>query len=118
MGYLKDMRERRRAVREVDTLSPRDLEEVGLTRGELRELVQTPGEIITRQMEMAFRHGLTDRDFAKHRHDYAAMVLICRDCRSVDTCRHFLAAPNAPLTEATFCPNAESYRDLAGLPPE
>ena len=113
LQQFKDMIERRRLSREIETLSPSELDEVGVSRAELRALVATPGYVTARQTEMAHRHGITDAVLQEHRHDLVTAVVRCRNCAATDECAHFLADPGARGEGATFCPNHDLYRDLA-----
>ena len=110
---LKEKLQRRRDLREIAAMSDSDLDDIGLSRGELSDLVETDGAVIARQMEMAWRHGVTNNVFGIARHDYAQIVQRCRDCGATGDCAKYLADPTRPASEATFCPNADAYRELA-----
>ncbi|MFM2355350.1 MAG: hypothetical protein RLZZ528_1086 [Pseudomonadota bacterium] len=110
---IKERLQRRRNLREIDAMTDADLDDIGLSRGVLSDLVSTDGAVIARQMEMAWRHGVTDRVFGIARQDYASIVARCRTCGAASDCATFLADPSRPVAEATFCPNAAAYRDLA-----
>jgi uncharacterized protein YjiS (DUF1127 family) len=110
---FKALIDRRRDLNEVDRLSSEELDDVGLSREELRMLVRTPVEVTDRQMEMARRFGLTREDFDKYRHDYATAVATCTHCSAVGDCRAFLADKEADAIWADFCPNRDLYDGLA-----
>ena len=110
---LKGMFERNRQMRQIDGMDARDLNDIGLERTELEMLVQTPPDVFERQSEMARRFDLQDSDFGADRHDYALVVDRCAHCGAAGECREFLAAPDAKPADATFCPNAELYGELA-----
>ena len=110
---LKDKLQRRRDLREVEAMTETDLADIGLSRAELEDMVTTDGTVVARQMEMAWRHGVTNQIFGLARHDHVEIVRRCRDCGATDECRSFLADPSRPASEATFCPNAKAYDALA-----
>jgi uncharacterized protein YjiS (DUF1127 family) len=54
-----------RELQEIDQLGPEELDDLGLTRDELKLLVQAPEKVTERQMAMAARFGLTADDFSQ-----------------------------------------------------
>ena len=108
--------ERRRAHREIDAMELRELDEIGLSRAQLRQIVDTPDEVVQRMTLMAERHGLSDEELDELRQDYAHLLATCAHCHATGTCAHFLADPAATADQATFCPNHADYTALAVHP--
>jgi hypothetical protein len=100
-----------RELQEIDQLGPEELDDLGLTRDELKLLVQAPEKVTERQMAMAAKFGLTADDFSRNRHDYAWAIAACEDCRAVKQCRHYLAS-DMTAEQSDFCPNHALYRSL------
>ncbi|MCX7888990.1 MAG: DUF1127 domain-containing protein [Rhodobacteraceae bacterium] len=117
-GYLSGWLEKRRQDDEIDALSARDLDEIGLSRGELHRIVDAPADVVVRQGLMAGRFGLTDLDFQFNRHDYAASLAQCGACAAAVECAAFLDDPGAPAAEARFCPNRDIFAALARHAPD
>lgn len=103
----------RRDRAEIRSLTERDLDDLGLSKDELIVLVQTPEPVAVRQRKMAARFGLTDGDLSDSRHDLVAAVQRCRNCGATQECATYLANPDLAADQATFCPNADTYRGLA-----
>ncbi|MBI1218389.1 MAG: DUF1127 domain-containing protein [Rhodobacteraceae bacterium] len=116
LDRLKALLEHRRELHEIAQMDARDLEDVGLSRGQLLQIVATPDEVAERMARMAARHGLTAVELEEYRQDYAHLLATCAQCHSTGACTHFLADPAASADQATFCPNHEDYVVLTAQP--
>lgn len=100
-----------RELQEIDQLRPEELDDLGLSKEELKLLVQAPEKVTERQLAMAAKFGLTADDFSRNRHDYAWAVAACEDCGSIKQCRHYLESDMA-ADQSEFCPNHDLYKSL------
>ncbi|WP_343080941.1 DUF6455 family protein [Ostreiculturibacter nitratireducens] len=102
-----------RALHEVDALSQRDLDEIGMSKGDLRAVLTTGPEVLARMEKMAALHGLSHRALTENRSDYVGFVAECRHCGAVRTCEKALANASVTAAETAFCPNAAAYDAMA-----
>lgn len=109
---LKAMVEHRREHAEIAQLSERDLDDLGLTREQLLNVVDTPEDVSRRMLQMAARHGISEEELENYRQDFAVLLGTCAHCHSVGTCGRMLADPTEPAEAATFCPNHKDYLAL------
>lgn len=112
LARLIDARRRANRLEEEVRLFPEsDLSGLGLSRDDLRRIMQMPEEQIIRMHAMADRLGSWQSVLAspEFRVDVARR---CAHCDAQDECRHALAA-EAPEAALDFCPNAETFRSLA-----
>jgi uncharacterized protein YjiS (DUF1127 family) len=116
LDRLKTMMEHMREHREIERMDTRELDELGLSRGQLHEIVDTPAAVTERMAEMARRHGIDAVDLETYRQDYAELLHTCAHCHETGACAHFLNDPAAPAEAATFCPNHAEYQSLARQP--
>jgi hypothetical protein len=117
MGWIKDVLHCRRAVREVDTLSERDLHELGLSRDEARAFARIPPEVTARVARMASVYGLGADDIQHDIPGYRALVAACATCGRAGECRDRLEdAARLTPADMAFCPNAATFGRLASSP--
>ncbi len=116
LDRLKTMMDHLRDHLEIERMDARELEELGLSRGQLHEIVDTPEKVAARMAAMAQRHGVMVEDLETFRQDYAELLHTCAHCRETGACADFLRDPRAPATAATFCPNHAEYQALARTP--
>lgn len=94
----------------VDELDERELDDLGLTRGQLRELVAIPADVPARVARMAELFGIPESALQESRADYLELLGTCQHCRDARTCtRKFETGAMAGPAQAGFCPNAEIY---------
>ncbi len=118
-GWIRDVLACRRAVREVDALSERDLGELGLSRSEARSFARVSPEVTARVAGMASVYGLGAADIQRDIPAYRELVAACATCRRGEDCRDRLRdADQLAPGDVAFCPNAPTFRRLAfGTPP-
>jgi uncharacterized protein YjiS (DUF1127 family) len=116
LDRLKTMMDHMRDHREIERMDARELGELGLSRGQLHEIVDTPEKVAARMAAMALRHGITTEDLESYRQDYVDLLHTCAHCSETDACRRFLNDTAAPAEAATFCPNHAEYTTLVGQP--
>jgi hypothetical protein len=109
---LTALLDRSRTLRELCAMGERDLDDIGVSRGELEAVVTAPPQVTERMLAMAARHGVGQHELAGHNSDFAGMIESCRSCESLGACRGFLADPAADPARAVFCPNHATYDAL------
>jgi uncharacterized protein YjiS (DUF1127 family) len=109
---LDAWRDRRELRRSLGQVIPKEMEDLGLSRGEFRSLALMPSEQVARLEEMARINGLDPARLDQDRPLRIAMGLTCVQCGKQRRCRQAID-DGAFASETTFCPNAETYRMLA-----
>ncbi len=105
-----------RDQREIDALSDREVEDLGLTRDQLRAFARVPMDVPERLVAMAAIFGQTEADVKRNYADYLELLEVCVRCGARQQCVETLddfatARPDA----CGFCPNAGSYQRMAGI---
>lgn len=112
--HIHAVHERNRELHEIGGLDDRSIEELGLTRDELREVVTTASEVSERMTAMARRHGIDLDMLDRYRHDYVHLLDTCAHCHATGQCAEFLADESQGPLAASFCPNHADYIALKG----
>lgn len=110
--HLHEAHEHRRELKEIDALDDRALDEIGLSRSQLREIVETPDAVAARMTAMARRHGLDPEAIEQNRQDYAHLLDTCAHCHATGQCAAYLADQTRGTAAAGFCPNHADYLAL------
>ena len=109
---LDAWRERRELRRELAQVTPKEMEDLGLSRSEFRSLALMPSEQVARMEEMARINGLDPARLDQDRALRIAVGLTCAGCGEQRRCRQAIEG-GAFAPETRFCPNVETYRMLA-----
>ena len=99
-------------LKEIDALSERDLDEIGLARAQLRHITQMPRGVSERMTAMAAIFGVDADDLQEPRSTYADLLETCSHCNERKACATTLANPHAKAETCGFCPNAETFAAL------
>ena len=111
------MRERLQAIfarwrnlTEIEALSERDLNDIGMSRAEIVDFVQMPADSPRRLAAMAAIFGLTESELRSEHESYLDLLRTCGHCGARRACSNTLArAEQAQPSSCGFCPNAAEY---------
>ncbi len=106
---LKSLFANHRDLKEIDALSERDLDELGLTRDQLRRIALMPRGVGERMTAMAAIFGVDADDLQEPRATYADLLETCYGCTKRKACAVTLANPEAVAKDCGFCPNADAF---------
>ena len=109
---LDAWRERRELRRELAQVTPKEMDDLGLSQAEFRALALMPTEQVARLEEMARINGLDPARLEGDRALRIAVGLTCARCGKQRRCRQAID-DGAFASETSFCPNVETYRMLA-----
>jgi uncharacterized protein YjiS (DUF1127 family) len=109
---LDTWRERRELRRQLAGVDPKEMDDLGLSRGEFRALALMPSEQVARMEEMARINGLDPARLGDDRELQVSVGLTCARCGEQRQCRKAIDG-GAFAAETDFCPNAGTYRMLA-----
>jgi len=109
---LDAWRNRRELRRDLAQVSPKEMDDYGLSPSEFRALALMPAEQVARMEEMARINGLDPARLDEDRALGIAVGLTCAQCGEQRRCRRAIDG-GAFAPETSFCPNAGTYRMLA-----
>ena len=114
---IKALMERWHDVKEINELSQRDLDDLGMSRDQVQAFVRMPHDIGERVKHMAAVFGISDAELQANHDAYIDILSTCGNCRDRARCTHLLAqgAEASPL-EASFCLNYDTFTAKAEQP--
>jgi uncharacterized protein YjiS (DUF1127 family) len=114
---IKALMERWHDVKEINELSERDLDDLGMSREQVQAFARMPRDITERVKHMAAIFGLSDAELQVNHDAYLEILSTCGNCRDRTKCAHLLAqgADASPL-EAEFCLNFDTFNARAEQP--
>ena len=99
---IKTLMTRWQDAKEIDALSERDLDDLGMTRDQVLAFSRMPADIA---------------DLRRNQQDYRDILSTCSTCRDRAKCSHLLGrGADALAAEATFCLNAEVFEANTAQP--
>lgn len=105
-----------RDQREIDALSDREVEDLGLTREQLHAFARVPMDVPERLVAMAAIFGLTEADVKRTHSEYLELLEVCARCGARQQCAETLDSfATARPAACGFCPNAATYQRMAGI---
>jgi hypothetical protein len=111
---LKAMRARMKELAEIDALTEGDLIDLGLSRDQMRALIEIPKGVTDRVAAMAAIFGISDVELAADRSEYVDVLCNCKGCRSLGDCGQELSKGDmADPENCGFCVNAGTFADHA-----
>ena len=111
---IRTMFQRRAELRQIEALSDRDLQDLGMSRSQLRDFLHMPADTVQRVTAMGAIFGRTSDDLRRDHAEWNDMLSNCGYCAERDSCSRLLELGDlAHPDQATFCDNREI---LAGQP--
>ena len=111
---FRTWRMRRRLAAEVAAMDSRALADLGQTRSELLNFLHYPADIRSRMARMARVFGADITRLERVRGAWAEAAHACGTCCFRDACARELDAAATTAARCGFCPNADTWRDMAG----
>lgn len=116
-GRIKTMMERWGALKEVDQLSDHELDDLGMSREQLRAFIQMPQDVGDRVRHMGAIFGLSPEELQMNHEQWIEILSTCGGCKHRAECSHVLAkGKDAQPEECGFCLNAETFTAEAARP--
>ena len=105
-----------RALKEVDSLTDRDLMDLGMTRTQVETFARMPLDVADRVAAMAANFGIGAADLKANYEEYLELLSTCGRCQDRAACGLVLAKGElARPSEAAFCPNAPVFAQMGNL---
>ena len=115
---IKALMDRWHDIKEIDSLSERDLNDLGMSRDQVQAFARMPRDISDRVKHMAAVFGISDAELQSNHEAYIDILSTCGGCRDRAKCAHLLARGTdaSPLEASEFCLNAETFTARAEQP--
>lgn len=111
---LKELSARWREIKEVEALTDRDLDDLGMSRAQIEAFARMPRDTADRMAHMAANFGITEDALKEDHALYLELLGTCGNCRDRATCALVLAKGDlARPSDCAFCPNATSFAGIA-----
>ena len=117
VNCVKGWIDRVQAENTLAQMSQRDVADLGLSRADLRDVLDLPSDTAGRMERVAVAYDVSGWQAKAGRVQALEMIRVCGHCDQRDKCRRALQDA-APKTMATFdfCPNQHAYRTIASRP--
>jgi uncharacterized protein YjiS (DUF1127 family) len=107
---IKALVEKWRDLKEVDGLTDRDLDDLGMSRDQVQRFVRMPTDIADRVGHMAAIFGLDAADLQRNQQAYIDLLETCGTCTARAACSRVLDMGAAAKPEdCSFCRNAANF---------
>lgn len=111
---IRNLMHRLRETTEVEALSDRDLEDLGLSRSQLLALLRMPQDISERVAAMGNIFGVAEEDLKHDHQQWVELLTVCGHCSDREACADVLAkGPLAQSADCGFCGNKASFAGFA-----
>lgn len=105
-----DTQRDREFVEQMNSLAESD---IGMTRDELQSFISDRPETREQLVAMAKRFGLSEKQIDEKRWRALELTKSCGHCSKVSVCRRFLSGDEEAGDPDTFCPNAQTFRQMS-----
>lgn len=101
-------------MKEVASLTDRDLDDLGMTRDQVEAFVRMPNDVPDRVAAMAKIFGLTEAQIRADHDSYVELLHTCGNCRDRGACALVLERGDLSRpADAGFCLNKRAFADQA-----
>jgi Family of unknown function (DUF6455)/Domain of unknown function (DUF1127) len=101
-------------VQEVNSLSDRDLDDLGMSREQVLGFLKMPRDISERVTAMGQIFGVPELELKRDHAQWVDLLTVCGHCADRNACSHVLVKGTAAQpSDAQFCGNRASFADLA-----
>lgn len=112
---IRALIDRLHEVQEVNALSDRDLDDLGMSREQVLDFLRMPRDISERVPAMGAIFGLSEAELKRDHGLWVDLLSTCGHCADRGACTSLLAKGDmAQPSEATFCGNRAAFGDLSG----
>jgi hypothetical protein len=111
---IKALMHRWQDLKEVSQLSDRDLDDLGMTRGQVEAFVRMPHDVPDRVLAMAEIFGLSEDQVKADHAAYTDLLYTCGQCKERGACRLVLDRGDLSRpSDAEFCLNKSTFESQA-----
>ncbi len=107
---IRNLLTRWRDITDIEALSEQELDDLGLTRDQLRHFAQMPADVPDRVSAMGAIFGLSEGELRRDHAAWNELLETCGDCPDRAACRRVLEKGGlANPRDTGFCPNRHSF---------
>jgi hypothetical protein len=111
---IRSLIDRLHEAKEVNALSDRDLDDLGMSRDQLLTFLSMPRDISERVTAMGAIFGVSETELKRDHALWVEILSTCGHCADRSACAKLLAKGNeADASKAAFCGNRGAFADLA-----
>lgn len=111
---IRALIDRLHEVQEVNSLSDRELDDLGMSREQVLGFLRMPRDISERVKAMGQIFGVSEVDLKRDHGQWVDLLTVCGHCADRAACAHVLAkGTTAQPSEAHFCGNRATFASLA-----
>lgn len=111
---IRALIDRLHEVQEVNALSDRDCDDLGMSREQIHGFLKMPRDISDRVTAMGRIFGVSEVELKRDHAQWVDLLTVCGHCADRAACAHVLAkGAAARQSEAQFCGNKGAFADLA-----
>lgn len=111
---IRNLIDRLHEVHEVNALSDRDLDDLGMSRDQVLGFLKMPRDISERVTAMGQIFGVSEVELKRDHAQWVDLLTVCGHCADRAACAHVLAKGTAAVpSDAQFCGNRTSFADIA-----
>lgn len=101
-------------VKEINTLTDRDLDDLGMSRSQLLDFLAMPHDISDRVTAMAAIFGVPEEELKRNHAEWIDLLTTCGQCHERTACAQALAHPDETTpASCSFCGNHAAFEALA-----
>lgn len=107
---IRSLIDRLHEVQEVNSLSDRDLDDLGMSREQVLGFLKMPRDISERVTAMGRIFGVPEVELKRDHVQWVELLTVCGHCADRAACAHVLAKGTAAQpSDAPFCGNRDSF---------
>lgn len=111
---IRSLLHRLHQVQEVNAMTDRDLDDLGMTRAQVLDFLRMPTDIAQRVTAMGAIFGIPEADLKRDHGQWVDLLSTCGHCAERGACARVLQLGDmADPAQATFCGNRAVFADLA-----
>ena len=111
---IRSLIDRLHEVQEVNSLSDRDLDDLGMSREQVLGFLRMPRDISERVAAMGKIFGLSEVELKRDHSQWVYLLTVCGQCADRAACAHVLAkGDKAQPSETHFCGNRATFGTLS-----
>lgn len=111
---IKTLLQRRQEIKEINALTDRELDDLGLTRDQAIAFVKMPHDVAERVAAMGRIFGIPEHDLQRDHAQWVALLSTCGHCADRGACALVLEKGELSRpVDAGFCLNHDSFVALA-----
>lgn len=111
---IKALIERWHEAREIDALTDRDLDDLGISRAQAEAFVHMPHDVPDRVLAMAQIFGLSEAEVKANHAEWLELLETCGTCQDRGACKLVLERGDLSRPhECSFCLNSHRFETKA-----